>query len=199
VGCGLGPDDGGATPLTVSNRLGSAARPLTSLRTRSITFHAVRDQRDAPARREYRRVHRAPVPLGEYSPLAAPNHGPAPARRLERSKRTPLQVKELARSRRGPPCRDRRGRARSVPMRHGARREFHHELQLLVRAGLTPVVALRAVTSVPARRFGLNDRGRIAEGLRADLVLVDGDLTVTISDTLNITGVWHRGSHAENR
>jgi imidazolonepropionase-like amidohydrolase len=82
-------------------------------------------------------------------------------------------------------------------MAHGA--SIHHELQLLVRAGLTPVDALRAATSVPARRFGLNDRGRIAEGLRADLVLVDGDPTVTISDTLNITGVWRRGSHHENR
>ncbi|GAA3421776.1 amidohydrolase family protein [Streptosporangium vulgare] len=82
-------------------------------------------------------------------------------------------------------------------MAHGA--SIHHELQLLVRAGLTPVDALRTATSVPARRFGLNDRGRIAEGLRADLVLVDGDPTVTISDTLNITGVWRRGSHHENR
>ncbi|MGH3322381.1 MAG: amidohydrolase family protein [Streptosporangiaceae bacterium] len=76
-------------------------------------------------------------------------------------------------------------------MAHGA--SVHHELQLFVQAGLTPVEALRAATSVPARRFNLTDRGRIAEGLRADLLLVDGDPTATISDTLSTKGVWRRG------
>lgn len=75
---------------------------------------------------------------------------------------------------------------------HGA--SVHHELQYLVRAGLTPVQALRAATSTTARRFGLDDRGRIAEGLRADLLLVDGDPTTTISDTLNTRGVWRCGT-----
>lgn len=74
---------------------------------------------------------------------------------------------------------------------HGA--SVHHELQFLVRAGLTPIEALRSATSVPARRFGLADRGRIAEGLRADLLLVAGDPTNEIKDTLNIEGVWRRG------
>jgi len=75
---------------------------------------------------------------------------------------------------------------------HGA--SVHHELQLFVRAGLTPVQALRAATSTTARRFGLTDRGRIAPGLRADLLLVDGDPTTDISDTLNIRQVWRRGA-----
>ncbi|BBH65269.1 imidazolonepropionase [Actinoplanes sp. OR16] len=75
---------------------------------------------------------------------------------------------------------------------HGA--SVHHELQYLVRAGLTPVEALRAATSTPARRFGLDDRGRIAPGLRADLLLVDGDPTTTISDTLNTRAIWRRGT-----
>ncbi len=75
---------------------------------------------------------------------------------------------------------------------HGA--SVHHELQYLVRAGLTPTEALTAATATPARRFGLDDRGRIAEGLRADLLLVDGDPTVTISDTLNTRAVWRRGT-----
>lgn len=77
-------------------------------------------------------------------------------------------------------------------MAHGA--SVHHELQLLVRAGLTPLEALRAATSVPARRFGLTDRGRIRAALRADLLLVDGDPTTRISDTLNIRQVWRRGT-----
>nr|BFE59343.1 amidohydrolase family protein [Dactylosporangium thailandense] len=75
---------------------------------------------------------------------------------------------------------------------HGA--SVHHELQYLVEAGLSPVEALRAATSTPARRFGLTDRGRIAAGLRADLLLVDGDPTTTITDTLNTRAVWRRGT-----
>ena len=74
---------------------------------------------------------------------------------------------------------------------HGA--SLHHELQLLVAAGLTPIEALRAATATPARRFGLTDRGRIVPGARADLLLVDGDPTTNISDTLSIRAVWRRG------
>ena len=74
---------------------------------------------------------------------------------------------------------------------HGA--SMHRELELLVKAGLTPVEALRAATSVPARTFSLTDRGRIATGLRGDLVLVNGDPTSDILATRDIAGVWKRG------
>jgi len=74
---------------------------------------------------------------------------------------------------------------------HGA--SLHHELQLLVAAGLKPIEALRAATSIPARRFGLTDRGRIASGKRADLILVDGDPLTNINCTLSIIGVWRSG------
>ncbi|WP_328564958.1 amidohydrolase family protein [Streptomyces coelicoflavus] len=74
---------------------------------------------------------------------------------------------------------------------HGA--SVHDELALLVRAGLSPQAALAAATSVPARRFGLGDRGRIAPGLRADLLLVDGDPLDAISHTLDIRAIWRRG------
>jgi imidazolonepropionase-like amidohydrolase len=66
-------------------------------------------------------------------------------------------------------------------------------MQLLVEAGFTPIEALRAATSVPARRFGLADRGKIFPGARADLLLVEGDPTTNISDTLSIKAVWRRG------
>ena len=75
---------------------------------------------------------------------------------------------------------------------HGA--SLHHELQLLVAAGLKPVEALRAATSVPARRFGLTDRGRIVPGARADLLLIDGDPITKISDTLSILDIWRCGA-----
>jgi imidazolonepropionase-like amidohydrolase len=74
---------------------------------------------------------------------------------------------------------------------HGA--SLHHELQLLVAAGLKPIEALRAATYTPSRRFGLTDRGRIAPGARADLLLVEGDPTINITDTLSILGVWRGG------
>jgi imidazolonepropionase-like amidohydrolase len=78
---------------------------------------------------------------------------------------------------------------------HGA--SVHHEMQLLVKAGFTPVEALRSATSKPARRFGLHDRGRIAEGARADLVLVEGDPTTNISDSLSIQAVWFKGERRQ--
>jgi imidazolonepropionase-like amidohydrolase len=70
---------------------------------------------------------------------------------------------------------------------------LHRELELLVRAGLSPLEALRAATSTPARAFHLSDRGRIAVGLRADLVLVDGDPTTDILATRAIRTVWKLG------
>ncbi len=65
----------------------------------------------------------------------------------------------------------------------------HRELELLVQAGLTPAEALRAATAVTADRFGLPDRGRIAPGLRADLLLVDGDPMADITATRVIRAV----------
>lgn len=75
---------------------------------------------------------------------------------------------------------------------HGA--SLHAELAQLVDAGLTPVEALIAATSTPADCFGLTDRGRVREGLQADLVLIDGDPTTNITDSLSIAKVWRRGS-----
>ena len=74
---------------------------------------------------------------------------------------------------------------------HGA--SIHRELELLVRAGLTPIEALRAATAVPAQAFAMGDRGRIAVGRRADLVLVDGDPTANIHATRNIVRIWKLG------
>ena len=55
------------------------------------------------------------------------------------------------------------------------------ELELLVRdAGLSPLEALQAATSLPAKVFGLTDQGVILQGRPAKLLLVDGDPTVSI-------------------
>lgn len=78
---------------------------------------------------------------------------------------------------------------------HGA--SLHRELELLVAAGLSPAEALAAATSVAAKSFGLKDRGRVAVGSRADLVLVEGDPTNNILDTRRIADVWKLGVRAD--
>jgi imidazolonepropionase-like amidohydrolase len=70
---------------------------------------------------------------------------------------------------------------------------LHEELERLVGSGLAPAEALRGATSLAAGAFGLTDRGVIAPGRRADLVLVDGDPTLDIAATRNIRGVWIGG------
>jgi imidazolonepropionase-like amidohydrolase len=77
---------------------------------------------------------------------------------------------------------------------HGA--SIHRELELLVSAGLSPTEALAAATATPARIFGLKDRGRIAVGLRSDLVLVKGDPTANVLATRDVQRVWKLGQEA---
>jgi adenine deaminase len=59
----------------------------------------------------------------------------------------------------------------------------HRELELYVRAGMTPAEALRAGTLDAAVYLGQDhDRGTIARGKLADMVLVAGDPTRDISE-----------------
>jgi imidazolonepropionase-like amidohydrolase len=70
----------------------------------------------------------------------------------------------------------------------------HEELALLVDAGLTPFEALRSGTA-DAAEFLHADRefGRIAPGLRADLILVDGNPLADIHNASRASGVVLRG------
>ncbi|GAA5076851.1 imidazolonepropionase-like amidohydrolase [Thermocatellispora tengchongensis] len=81
------------------------------------------------------------------------------------------------------------------PVRHG--RSMHEELRLLVEAGLSPAEALRSATSLPARHFSLTDRGVIAPGKRADLLLIDGDPLADITATERVLRVWCAGIEHE--
>lgn len=80
---------------------------------------------------------------------------------------------------------------------------LHQELAMLVQdCGFSPIEALRSATSVPAKRLHFPDRGLIREGMRADLVLVEGDPTQDIDCTLDLRGAWVAGelcSYFENR
>ncbi|MGW2665790.1 amidohydrolase family protein [Nocardia tengchongensis] len=80
-----------------------------------------------------------------------------------------------------------------VPMNPAFGASLHHELELLVRAGLSPAAAIDAATALPAQYFGLPDRGAITPGRRADLVLLDGDPLIDITATARIRRIWSAG------
>jgi hypothetical protein len=71
---------------------------------------------------------------------------------------------------------------------------LHHELELYVRAGIAPAEVLRMATWTSALVMGVDkDRGVIAPGKLADMILVDGDPTKNIQDLDKITTVIKGG------
>ena len=70
----------------------------------------------------------------------------------------------------------------------------HDELQRFVDAGLSPMDALRAATTVPAAYLGReSDFGAVAPGKIADLVLLDQDPLKDIANTRSIEAVIFEG------
>jgi imidazolonepropionase-like amidohydrolase len=69
----------------------------------------------------------------------------------------------------------------------------HQELELLVRAGLTPREALRAATRNGAVLLGVDSLGIVAPGKVADLVVLTSDPLVDIRNTRAIEAVMSRG------
>jgi imidazolonepropionase-like amidohydrolase len=69
----------------------------------------------------------------------------------------------------------------------------HHELGLMVRAGLTPMQAITAATGENAKLLHAADRGTIEVGKRADLLVLDADPLVEIGNTQRIFAVYHDG------
>ena len=72
----------------------------------------------------------------------------------------------------------------------------HLELALMVEAGLTPMQAINSATTNAAALLKLDDRGVLAAGKLADLVVLDGDPTADISNSRKIHAVWHHGKKA---
>jgi cytosine/adenosine deaminase-related metal-dependent hydrolase len=72
---------------------------------------------------------------------------------------------------------------------------LHRELELYVKAGMTPAQALQIATWNGAKYSRtLDDRGSVSVGKRADLILVDGDPTQNISDIRKIALVIKNGT-----
>jgi hypothetical protein len=72
---------------------------------------------------------------------------------------------------------------------------LHHELELYVRAGIPAPVVLRMATLTPAEVMGVTkDRGAIAAGKFADMILVNGDPTQNIRDLDKLTTVIKGGT-----
>jgi imidazolonepropionase-like amidohydrolase len=71
---------------------------------------------------------------------------------------------------------------------------LHDELDLLVKAGLTPMEALRSATYEPARFLGRERvHGTLKPGMLADVVLLDGNPLEDIRNTRRVAAVWVRG------
>ena len=67
------------------------------------------------------------------------------------------------------------------------------ELEMMVDYGMTDLAALNAATAGNADMFELDDRGRIAPGLLADLVAVEGDPSEAISALRDVVLVMKGG------
>jgi imidazolonepropionase-like amidohydrolase len=74
------------------------------------------------------------------------------------------------------------------PFSHGIK-----EFQAMVAAGLSPVRALQAATSVAAELLGRDDLGVVEAGRCADLVAMPGDPIADISATAKVDFVMARG------
>jgi imidazolonepropionase-like amidohydrolase len=75
----------------------------------------------------------------------------------------------------------------------------HHELELMVRAGLSPMDAIVAATKNSAALIKAKDRGTLEPGKRADFLVLAADPSVDVRNTRQLVSVWHGGREIEPR
>ncbi len=63
----------------------------------------------------------------------------------------------------------------------------------MIQAGLSPLEAITIATGDTAKLLKLDDRGVLAAGKRADLVILDGDAIAEPAALHRIAAVWQRG------
>jgi imidazolonepropionase-like amidohydrolase len=70
-----------------------------------------------------------------------------------------------------------------------------HAISDLLESGMSPIEALRALTSVAARALSVGDhKGRLAAGCDADLIAVDGDPLAEPGALTSVSAVWRAGA-----
>lgn len=75
----------------------------------------------------------------------------------------------------------------------------HRELELLTHAGFTPMQALQAATSGNAAILGIDkERGTLAAGKQADILVLDANPLDDIRNSRKIHAVWLRGIQVAN-
>lgn len=74
---------------------------------------------------------------------------------------------------------------------------LHYDMGCLVRWGATPVQALHAATGKAAEAARLPDRGMLAPGRRADLVVVRGDASSDVAAAASVMHVMKEGRWLE--
>ena len=72
----------------------------------------------------------------------------------------------------------------------------HHELELIVEAGISPARAIQIATSAPAAVLGI-DSGLLAPGKRADFLVLDANPMYDISNTRQISAVYLNGQELD--
>ena len=71
---------------------------------------------------------------------------------------------------------------------------LHRELELYVKAGLTPLEAIQAATLTPARVMKLeNEVGTIEPAKRADIIILDANPLDNISNIRKVSSVVAQG------
>ncbi len=73
----------------------------------------------------------------------------------------------------------------------------HRELELMVRAGLTPMDAIVAATRGSAEFIGATDRGTLAPGKRADFLILAANPLDDIRNTRQLVSVWNAGKETK--
>jgi imidazolonepropionase-like amidohydrolase len=73
----------------------------------------------------------------------------------------------------------------------------HHELELMVAAGMTPMQAIVAATKTSAELLKLDRLGTLAAGKSADFVVLEANPLDDISNTKKISKVYQRGQEVD--